>query len=181
MMESQKQTGRGTRSYLALVTTLAIALTHDVASAAGSGDGIGSLTISNVAISVMNIDRSSKWYAQVLGFRLATRTTFPTVHAEVAFMTGPGIALEFVQVPGAHRLLELDAAPPAHLLPTGYKAIVFDVENLAVASKELEELGVTIVWNQQVIDPSTGLKSTLIRDPDGNLINLFQRKSRGAQ
>ena len=62
-MESQKQTGRGTRSYLALVTTLAIALTHDVASAAGSGDGIGSLTISNVAISVMNIDRSSKWYA----------------------------------------------------------------------------------------------------------------------
>ena len=181
MMESHRQTRRRPLSYRTLVTTLALALTLGIASAAGSEDGIGSLTISNVAVSVMSIDRSSKWYAQVLGFRLATRTTFPTVHAEVAFMTGPGIALELVQVPGAHRLSELDAAPPAHLLPTGYKAIVFDVDNLAVASKELEELGVTIVWNQQVIDPSTGLKSTLIRDPDGNLVNLFQRKPRGSQ
>lgn len=143
---------------------------------AAASRGLSTLAINNIAMSVADIERSVAWYRDVLGFKLASRTQFPPVSAEVAFMSKPGFSIELLQVPDNYPIQDLLVAPPAHLRPRGFKAMVFDVDDLAEASAELELAKVTIVWKQQVIDPSTGLTSTLIRDPDGNLINLFQKQ-----
>jgi catechol 2,3-dioxygenase-like lactoylglutathione lyase family enzyme len=133
--------------------------------------------LNNIAISVADLDRSVAWFERVLRFVCTSRGAFPDLEARVAFMRGAGTALELVQVPKAHRLAAIDVAPPDHLGPTGYKAIVFDVGNLVEATVELKSLGVEVVWETRLLDPVSGLTSTLIRDPDGNLINFFQRQS----
>jgi catechol 2,3-dioxygenase-like lactoylglutathione lyase family enzyme len=145
---------------------------------AAASKGLPTLAINNVAISVSDINRAVAWYRDVLGFTLASRTQFPPVSAEVAFMSRPGFSIELLQVPANYAVPDLLVDPPAHLKPRGYKAMVFDVDDLAEATAELELAKVTILWKQQVIDPSTGLTSTLIRDLDGNLINIFQKQKR---
>jgi catechol 2,3-dioxygenase-like lactoylglutathione lyase family enzyme len=175
----QKMISAGVKRLHVILILLGVAVSSITSCAntqTSHNQGLTSLSLNNVAVSVSDIDRSVEWYKRVLGFKLASRTTFPPVSAEVAFLSRPGFSLELLQVPNNIKISEVYASPPAHLRPLGYKAIVFDVDNLKAASEELKTMDVTIVWSQQVIDPSTGLTSTLIRDPDGNLINIFQRR-----
>ena len=131
-------------------------------------------TLNNITISVMDLDRAIDWYERVMCFSLTRRGTFPALEASYAFMKRKDYALELIQVPAAHRLPAIDADPPGHLGPTGFKALVLDVDDLSAATAELIAHEVAIVWNQQLLDPETGLTSTLVRDPEGNLINFFQ-------
>jgi hypothetical protein len=48
---------------------------------------------------------------------------------------------------------------------------VFESENLASTTAALAGHGVDIVWAEAPLSPD--LRSTLIRDPEGNLINIF--------
>ena len=144
-------------------------------SAEPNSSALAGITLNNIAISVADLERSVAWYERVLGVRCARRGEFPALEAKVAFMSRPGVSLELVQVPSAYRIPAIDVDPPEHLGPTGYKAIVFDVDDLAAATAELRAHGVLIVWDQALIDFEAGLLSTLVRDPDGNLINFFKR------
>lgn len=132
------------------------------------------IRFNNIAISVADIDASAGWYRDVLGFDLVSRTYFAPVSAEVAFLARDDIRLELLQVDGASRAERLYNAPPDHLKTLGIKAIVFNVADLGVFSNALAEAGVTIVWREQVLNDE-GLTSTLIRDLDDNLINIFGR------
>jgi catechol 2,3-dioxygenase-like lactoylglutathione lyase family enzyme len=134
-----------------------------------------SLGLHNVAISVLSIEISAAWYIKVLGFKLLRETTSPAVNARVAFLQKDDFNIELLNLPQAHKIDAVFADPPEHLYPIGYKAIVFEVDDLTLVTQELENLRVRIMWKEQVLDASTGLKSTMIRDPDGNYINIFQR------
>lgn len=63
------------------------------------------------------------------------------------------------------RLEPLFAEPPDHLLVIGNKFVVFEVDDLARASAELEHLSVTIPWRAKELAP--GFAATAIRDLDG--------------
>jgi catechol 2,3-dioxygenase-like lactoylglutathione lyase family enzyme len=132
------------------------------------------MQFNNVAISVANIDESADWYVRVFGFKLISRTYFEPVSAEVAFLARDDIRIELLQVEGAGRVEQLYDNPPVHLKTLGIKAIVFDVPDLPAFSEFLANNDVTVIWANQVLNEE-GLKSTLLRDLDGNLINVFGR------
>lgn len=126
----------------------------------------------NIAISVSDIDTSAAWYADTFGFEIAGRTFFEPVNAQVAFLHRDDVKLELLEIEGAAPIPELLVEPPAHLLTLGYKAIVFRVADLAAFDARVRATGTTIVWESLVLDDA-GTVSTLLRDPDGNLVNVF--------
>ncbi len=139
-------------------------------------NGLQSLSLHNLAFSVSDIEETIQWYGDILGFKVLNRTTFLAMGAQVqiAFLQNADVRLEVLQAPGGFRINEMFADAPAHLLPIGNKVLVLQVNDLHTATLELEEKGVTFAWKE--VDLSgNGPFSTMIRDSDGNFINIFQR------
>jgi catechol 2,3-dioxygenase-like lactoylglutathione lyase family enzyme len=138
---------------------------------------LATATLNSVAMSVSDIDRSVDWFERVLDFRCVRRSALPALQAEFAIVARRDLTIELVEMPTAHRAPMPVVDPPHHLGPTGYNSLAFDVDDLAAATSALAAHGVPIVWAQRLLDPRSGLRSTLVRDPDGNLINFFERLS----
>ncbi len=66
------------------------------------------------------------------------------------------------------------APVPDHLIPIGNKAIVFQVEDIKIASEELAAKGIAFVWREHYLTEGAMLCS-MIEDTDGNKINIFKR------
>ncbi|WP_210522161.1 VOC family protein [Hymenobacter terricola] len=138
-----------------------------------SENGLQSLKLHNLAFTVSNLENAIQWYGDILGFKVVNRTTFPAIGATLAFIQKADVRLEMLQVSDGFRIDELFADAPNHLLPHGNKSLVLQVNDLHSATLELEEKGVTFAWKE--VDLSgNGNFSTMIRDMDGNFINIFQ-------
>lgn len=143
-----------------------------------SSAGLQSLSFHNLAFTVSDIEKTIRWYETTLGFKVLSRTSFPTIGAQVAFIKSSNIQLEVVQITGGFRLEEMFAESPNNLLPIGNKTLVVQVKDLHTATLELEEKGVTFAWKEVDIT-GKGNFSTMIRDVDGNFINIFQMHAEG--
>ena len=138
-----------------------------------AANGLSSLRFHNLAFTVSDIEQTIQWYETMLGFKVLSRTAFPAIGAQVAFLELADIRLEVLQASGSFRLNELFADAPQHLLPIGNKSLVLQVNDLHQATVELETKGATFAWKE--VDLSgQGTYSTMIRDNDGNFINIFQ-------
>ena len=91
-------------------------------------------------------------------------------------MQGSGMRIELLQVAKSKRNEVSLADAPNHLLLVGNKTIVLQVDNLAVASQELEAKGVTFLWREKYLSGSF-MYSSMIKDVDGNKINIFQKNT----
>jgi catechol 2,3-dioxygenase-like lactoylglutathione lyase family enzyme len=140
-----------------------------------SENGIKSFSLYNIAFTVTNLDASLKWYSDVFGFNLVSRSSFqlPTGTAEAAIIEANGLKLELLYVPHGKRIEEMFAELPFHLIPIGNKAVVLQVTDIALASEELASKGVKFVYREQNLVEGAML-STMIEDIDGNKINIFQ-------
>ena len=138
-------------------------------------NGLASFSLYNVAFTVTDLDKSIAWYKDIFGFELISRVTFsiPAGSAETAIIKSGDLRLELLQVENAKRIEELFAEAPQHLSIIGNKGLVLQVDNVAAATKELEEKGVTFVWRELYIAGDKML-CTMIEDVDGNKINIFQ-------
>lgn len=141
-----------------------------------SANGLQSLRFHNLAFTVSDIEKTIHWYETTLGFKVLSRTTFPAANAQIAFLQLADIQLEVLQTKDGFRLEELFANAPNHLLPIGNKSLVLQVNDLHRATVELEEKGVTFAWKEEDLS-GEGHFSTMIRDNDGNFINIFQKKA----
>ncbi|SEW38821.1 Catechol 2,3-dioxygenase [Chitinophaga sp. YR573] len=139
----------------------------------GVANGLASLSLYNVAFTVTDLEASIDWYCKILNFKLVSKTEWSvgSETAKVAIIDGAGMFLELLQFPVQHRIDDLLSPMPDHLI--GTKAIVFQVEDLALATKTLEDKGVQFVWKNQYLAGDSML-STMITDIDGNKINIFQ-------
>jgi catechol 2,3-dioxygenase-like lactoylglutathione lyase family enzyme len=157
------------------LTVLGMTVSATTDPAAAQDQQTSDIRFNNIAISVGDIERSAAWYSEIFGFRIASRSFFKPVSAQVAFLEKGDLRLELLQVEGTRKIPDLYVAPPTHLKTLGYKAIVFDVADLPGFSERLKAKSVEILWADQPLTDD-GLRSTLIRDPDGNLINIFNRR-----
>ena len=139
-----------------------------------SANGLQSLHFHNLALSVSDLEKTIHWYETTLGFQVLSRTGIPAIEAQIAFLQLADIRLEVLQAKGGFRLDALFADAPNHLLPIGNKSMVLQVNDLHQATVELEEKGVTFAWKEMDLS-GEGHFSTMIRDNDGNFINLFQK------
>lgn len=137
--------------------------------------GLASFSLYNIAFTVSSIEQSIKWYGDIFGFKVISQTTFsiPAGSADVAIIECRGLRLELLEVPNAVRIDALFAEVPLHLNVIGNKTIVLQVDDVAAATRELEEKGVTFVWREQYLAGEQML-CTMIQDVDGNKINIFQ-------
>lgn len=144
----------------------------------GATNGLASLSLYDIAFTVADIDQAVAWYTNILNFKLINRSTFdiPAGKATAAIMEGAGIRLELLHVPGGKRIEEMFAPVPMHLIPIGAKAIVFQVEDIKIASDELAAKAVPFLWRELYLADGKMLCS-MIEDMDGNKINIFQRNT----
>jgi glyoxylase I family protein len=136
-----------------------------------SPPAVGGLRLNNFALAVDDLDRMVKWYVEVLGFNVEQRGRFDAVGADYAMLGGTGFRLELVSRPGTPKLATDRTQPPGHLDVLGWKAMVLETEDLAATTAALSEHGVDIVWAELPLSPA--IQSTMIRDPEGNMINIF--------
>lgn len=129
------------------------------------------LRLNNVALAVADLEATIQWYQDALGLRVEQRGHFDPVDANFAMLTGNGFRLELVSRAGGEHRLADRSAPPQHLHVLGWKAVVLETDDLAATTAALAAQGVEIVWSEQALTPT--LASTMIRDPEGNLINIF--------
>ncbi|WP_181422892.1 VOC family protein [Arenibacter sp. ARW7G5Y1] len=142
-----------------------------------SKGGLNTLALYNVAFVVSNIEDSIKWYDNILGFKLLMKQAIPVEKGELqmAFMEGAGMKIEMLQNSDSqliHAIVEdskMDAPPTV----ISSKALVFQVEDLKVATKELEDKGVEFLWKERYLAEGA-LFCTMALDPDNNRINIFQ-------
>lgn len=129
------------------------------------------LRLNNVALAVADLEAMVGWYQRAFGLQVETRGYFDPVSADFAMLTGNGFRLELVSRSGGEHRPADRSAPPQHLHVLGWKAIVLETDDLAVTTAALIAQGVEIVWSEQQLTPT--LASTMVRDPEGNLINIF--------
>ena len=131
----------------------------------------GLLRLNNLALAVGNLDAMIRWYQDVLGFVLAETGRFDAVGADYAMLDGAGIRLELVSRPAAVHQTADRTAPPDHLGVLGWKALVLESDNLEPVNAHLHRYEVELLWADQPI--SADRHSTMLRDPEGNLIHIF--------
>ncbi|GAB3250834.1 VOC family protein [Chitinimonas naiadis] len=131
----------------------------------------GLLRLNNLALAVGNLDAMVRWYQGVLGFALTETGRFDAVGADYAMLDGAGVRLELVSRPTAKPRPVDRTAPPGHLGILGWKALVLETDSLEPVNQQLRQHGVEVLWADQAI--SADRHSTMLRDPEGNLIHIF--------
>lgn len=110
-------------------------------------------------------------YETVLGFAVSERGRFDAVGAGYAMIEAGGMRIELVSRAGETGRPVDRTPPPGHLNVPGWKALVLETDDLPAATAALVRHTVEIVWANQPI--SAHLRSTMIRDPEGNMINIL--------
>lgn len=130
------------------------------------------LTFNNIALAVEDVEGMADWYCRVLGLSRGARGRFDAVGADFMMLDGADFRLELVSR-GRPGVWPDRTPPPEHLDVLGYKALVLDSDDLGATTLALIKSGVDIVWADRELAPDR--RSTMIRDPEGNLVNIFGR------
>ncbi len=140
-----------------------------------NSQGLHSLQLANIALSVTNIDTAIAWYTEKMGFTVKYRT--PAINQiELALLEKNGIYIDLIQFLQPINLEPERQDPPLHLQITGLRNIVFFVDDIHQANQELQAKGVELIWAGQLLD-HLGTKVTTFRDMDGNLVALWERNA----
>jgi catechol 2,3-dioxygenase-like lactoylglutathione lyase family enzyme len=116
---------------------------------------------------VDDVDASLPFY-RTLGFKLTDRWGPPFAvmkgHGLSVWLSGPGTS--------ARKKLKSGAEP----VPGGWNRLVLEVKDFASTVEKLQGLGVTF---RSTPIKGPGGQQTLIEDPSGNPIEIFQAKDQG--
>lgn len=136
-----------------------------------SGDGIR-LRFDNVGIAVRDIRKMYRFYTKVLGMQASPLSEEAT---KFGGWLG-GVAFFVFQTSDTRSqgrsVIHFQANPP------GYDHLVFVVDDIEAASAYLVAKGVEFESTEDLILPGELRKYRRFKDPEGNLLGIFQRVTR---
>ncbi len=115
------------------------------------------------------MERSVKFYTELLGMRFVRSKEIPKSNAEIAFLeseNGNSLELTWYKDQKEFRVPEYEEAVFDH--------IAFSVDDMESVIDKCRKLGVTITDEPFYLTPG-GSKLAFIEDPDGTLIELIER------
>jgi catechol 2,3-dioxygenase-like lactoylglutathione lyase family enzyme len=147
------------------------------------------LSTNHTSFTVSSLDRAVALFRDGFGFTVTSRAPrdpktiehivgVAGADIEVAYVRGPGHAIELIEYKGPRDKGKVVARP----CDTGFAHIAFDVRNLeavvaAVAPYGLKPVAPPLTLTQG--GPNAGAKIVYLRDPDGITIELIEKPSRG--
>jgi catechol 2,3-dioxygenase-like lactoylglutathione lyase family enzyme len=126
------------------------------------------------ALSVGDVDASAKWYQETLGLHSVRNSRSPDGRARTVLLEGFGLIVELVQHADAQPLAKAAAGIVDAYRVHGIFKIGITVADFDAVYRRVKARGVSIradVFSDQAL----GLRSVIVRDADGNLIQFFGR------
>lgn len=125
------------------------------------------------ALIVENIDRSIGWYADNLGFELLNKKEFAAAGFKQANLKRGYALLELIELASS---ISAKTAIPDYtnktrvqgIFKVGYKVADFDAWLSHLTESEVEFHG------DVVVDELSGKRMVILKDPDGNRIQIFE-------
>ncbi|WP_374514387.1 lactoylglutathione lyase [Niveibacterium sp.] len=128
------------------------------------------MRILHTMLRVGDLDRSIKFYTEVLGMRLLRRNDYPDGKFTLAFIgyqeESEGAVIELTHNWGVD----------AYDLGTGYGHIALEVEDAYAACAEIKARGGVVTREAGPMKHGTTVIA-FVQDPDGYKVELIQRKS----
>lgn len=126
----------------------------------------------HTGISVSDMERSLKWYKDVLGFESTGKDFYaPPLGARIVFIRGcGGYEIELFQYDAPKAIPEERKTPNTDLQTIGTKHLAIQVADMAGFKEKYLAYGGDIAHEVTM----TGESVMFIRDPDGVLVELIQ-------
>ena len=124
----------------------------------------------HVGVSVPDLNASTAWYKQVLGFEVLHRIQIDSIPAKVVFLRRGTMHVELFEVEGAQPPSGDRTEPDKDLHTYGNKHVAFSVRDVHAFAEELRGRGADIV---SVNDFPFG-SNAFVRDNSGNIIEFVQ-------
>ena len=124
------------------------------------------------AVVVSSVATSSKWYANVFSMEEKQRMAEANNYS-IVILKSKVMELELLELNGAVKRKDVLASKTAGTQIEGLFKIEFEVENMDEWIKRLNGLKIEIpnIWTDQ----KTKKRNFIITDPDGNLIQFFEK------
>ena len=123
-------------------------------------DALNDIRVDHVSLSVEDLDREIAWYGRVLGFKEANRRATPSMTN--VNLRNASFRIDLIKYPGSKRT----PADPVYL-QQGLVHLALNVPDIPAAKAALVALGVDVKGGATVL---------IVRDPEGNEIEIFARK-----
>ncbi len=146
----------------------------------------------HTGITVSNLERSLKFWQNVLGFEFSHRVHQASEMAsQITGVAGAEIKLAVVKAPGGHKIELLEyLAPPdrkqgVDLRPcdVGSVHVALTVDNLDAVLSKIAASGWKAAGKPETLKsgPNAGKRVVYVRDPDGTTIEFMQQKETEGQ
>ena len=126
------------------------------------------------AVLVDDFNESLAWYQDVLGFELIDQTQNKERGFAQANLQRGAALLELIALDSAFSQEQLNDINPDIARVNGFFKIGFSVSNFDEWLAHLTESGVQFNGSV-VVNPQSGKRMVIIKDPDGNRIQLFEK------
>jgi catechol 2,3-dioxygenase-like lactoylglutathione lyase family enzyme len=135
---------------------------------------VASMRPSLVALQVVDLDASTRWYTDNLGFQAKERKTFPDHGLRLAMLVREDFALELVENAKTLRRSQLLAGKGTDI--TGFAKITFSVPDVEPMFRRLERQGATFAARLRDSNTTPGDQFFIVLDNEGNWLQFVGRK-----